>query len=66
MGFGLKKPEGTAGAAWPAIAVGLFVAFGGGCVIVQQTSDNILNMHKVFSLATILEPLVIFWPCDTG
>jgi len=25
----LKKPEGEAGAAWPAIVVGLFVAFGG-------------------------------------
>ena len=29
MGFMIKKPEGTVGAAWPAIAVGLFVAFGG-------------------------------------
>lgn len=29
MGFALKKPEGTPGASWPAIAVGLFVAFGG-------------------------------------
>lgn len=29
MVVGLKKPEGTAGAAWPAILVGLFVAFGG-------------------------------------
>jgi len=25
----LKKPAGTAGSSWPAIAVGLFVAFGG-------------------------------------
>ncbi|KAB2578922.1 putative glucose transporter rco-3 [Lasiodiplodia theobromae] len=29
MGFALKKPEGVAGAAWPAILIGLFVAFGG-------------------------------------
>ena len=29
MGFMLKKPDGTAGAAWPAIVIGLFVAFGG-------------------------------------
>ncbi|KAM0719064.1 hypothetical protein Q7P37_004969 [Cladosporium fusiforme] len=29
MGFGLKKPDDAAGAAWPAIAIGLFVAFGG-------------------------------------
>nr|OQO18252.1 hypothetical protein B0A51_12583 [Rachicladosporium sp. CCFEE 5018] len=29
MGFALKKPEGTPGAAWPAICIGLFVAFGG-------------------------------------
>jgi len=29
MGFMLKKPEGTAGSALPAIVIGLFVAFGG-------------------------------------
>ncbi|OQO04491.1 hypothetical protein B0A48_09413 [Cryoendolithus antarcticus] len=29
MGFALKKPEGTPGAAWPAICIGPFVAFGG-------------------------------------
>ncbi|KAL1582719.1 hypothetical protein WHR41_08584 [Cladosporium halotolerans] len=29
MGIRLKKPDDVAGAAWPAIAVGLFVAFGG-------------------------------------
>ncbi|GAB7354691.1 hypothetical protein MBLNU459_g5112t1 [Dothideomycetes sp. NU459] len=29
MPFMLKPPEGTPGKAWPAIAVGLFVAFGG-------------------------------------
>ncbi|USW54097.1 Putative major facilitator, sugar transporter, major facilitator superfamily [Septoria linicola] len=29
MPFTIKPPEGTAGKAWPAIAVGLFVAFGG-------------------------------------
>ncbi|KAF2142746.1 uncharacterized protein K452DRAFT_297283 [Aplosporella prunicola CBS 121167] len=29
MGFALKKPDDVAGASWPAIAVGLFVAFGG-------------------------------------
>lgn len=29
MGVLLKKPEGTVGATWPAVAVGLFVAFGG-------------------------------------
>jgi len=28
-GFMLKPPPGTPGKAWPAIAVGLFVAFGG-------------------------------------
>jgi SP family sugar:H+ symporter-like MFS transporter len=27
--FVMKQPEGTAGAAWPAIVIGLFVAFGG-------------------------------------
>jgi MFS transporter, SP family, sugar:H+ symporter len=29
MGFLLKKPEDTAGAALPAILVGLFISFGG-------------------------------------
>ena len=29
MGLALKKPEHVAGSAAPAIAVGLFVAFGG-------------------------------------
>ncbi|RDI80355.1 hypothetical protein Vi05172_g9707 [Venturia inaequalis] len=29
MGIMIKKPEGTVGSAWPAILVGLFVAFGG-------------------------------------
>lgn len=29
MGFAIRKPEGEPGAAWPAIVVGLFVAFGG-------------------------------------
>lgn len=29
MGLALKKPEGEAGATWPAIVIGLFVAFGG-------------------------------------
>lgn len=29
MGIMIKKPEGAAGSAWPAICVGLFVAFGG-------------------------------------
>jgi hypothetical protein len=29
MGLMLKKPEGSAGSALPAILIGLFVAFGG-------------------------------------
>ncbi|KAK4151691.1 general substrate transporter [Chaetomidium leptoderma] len=29
MTFGISKPAGEAGAAWPAIAIGAFVAFGG-------------------------------------
>ena len=29
MGFRFQKPAGEAGKAWPAILVGLFVAFGG-------------------------------------
>jgi hypothetical protein len=29
MGLKLKKPEDIPGKSWPAIAIGLFVAFGG-------------------------------------
>jgi SP family sugar:H+ symporter-like MFS transporter len=29
MAIGFKKPTDTVGKTWPAIAVGLFVAFGG-------------------------------------
>lgn len=29
MGLALKKPEGVPGSSWPAIAIGMFVAFGG-------------------------------------
>jgi hypothetical protein len=29
MGFMIKKPNDAPGAAWPAIVIGLFVAFGG-------------------------------------
>ncbi|CAL3967472.1 unnamed protein product [Diplocarpon coronariae] len=29
MGIALKKPEGVPGRSWPAIAIGMFVAFGG-------------------------------------
>jgi len=29
MGLALKKPEGVPGKSWPAIAIGMFVAFGG-------------------------------------
>jgi hypothetical protein len=29
MGFLIQRPEGTPGSAWPAIVIGLFVAFGG-------------------------------------
>lgn len=29
MGLMIKKPEEAAGKAWPAIVIGLFVAFGG-------------------------------------
>jgi SP family sugar:H+ symporter-like MFS transporter len=29
MGLAFKKPEGVPGKSWPAILIGLFVAFGG-------------------------------------
>lgn len=41
MGLLIKKPEGAVGSAFPAILVGLFVAFGGvlfGYVSVSVTS----------------------------
>ena len=29
MGFGIQKPRGEAGSAWPSIMVGMFAAFAG-------------------------------------
>jgi hypothetical protein len=58
MGLMLKKPEGSAGSAMPAILVGLFVAFGGvlfGYVLAFTPSFTFL----LTSLDMILEPLVV-------
>jgi len=43
MGLMLKKPQGAAGSALPAILVGLFVAFGGvlfGYVLLLDSSSS--------------------------
>ena len=45
MGFTIKKPEGTAGSAVPAIVIGLFVSFGGVLFGYDTgTINGILNM----------------------
>ena len=42
MGFGFKKPDDAAGAAAPAIIIGLFVAFGG--VLFGYDSSLLLDL----------------------
>jgi hypothetical protein len=51
MGFMLKKPEGVAGKSWPAIMIGLFVAFGG--VLFGYVSQSVLTK---FLKASSLNP----------
>jgi hypothetical protein len=65
MGLMLKKPEGSAGSAWPAILVGLFVAFGGvlyGSVIMEPYSQAVFNSITDM----ILVPLAVSWVCHIG
>jgi hypothetical protein len=50
MGLMLKKPEGSAGSAWPAILVGLFVAFGGvlyGSVLMNLILKQFLTLSQI-------------------
>lgn len=50
MGLMLKKPEGSAGSALPAIMVGLFVAFGGvlfGYVCSSIYCNRQLSSHQI-------------------
>jgi hypothetical protein len=60
MGLMLKKPEGSAGSALPAILVGLFVAFGGvlfGYVLCTSTFMPVpLTLPDM-----ILAQLVVSW-----
>lgn len=42
MGLMIRPPPGTAGAAWPAIMVGFFVAFGG--VLFGETPQRVGNI----------------------
>lgn len=44
MGMMLKKPEGAAGSAFPAIMVGLFVAFGG--VLFGYVSRSLFDLGQ--------------------
>lgn len=49
MGIAFKKPEGVAGKSWPAIMIGLFVAFGGVLFGYDTgTISGILAMPLVF------------------
>ena len=43
MGVMIKKPEGSAGSAFPAILVGLFVAFGG---VLYGYVDTLLSLLR--------------------
>lgn len=44
MGLGIKKPADEPGAAWPAICLGLFVAFGG-----VLFGYDVCHMHSMLS-----------------
>lgn len=55
MGVMLKKPPGTAGSAWPAIAIGCFVAFGGICLFSAFTRRLRRALTNIFQcMVTIL------------
>ncbi len=43
MGFGIHKPADEPGATWPAICLGLFVAFGG--VLFGYDVSNTLSVN---------------------
>lgn len=67
MGFLLKKPADIQGKSWPAIVIGLFVAFGG---VLFGYERPILVLTLAFTDCTTidmtLEQSVEFWPCHTG
>jgi SP family sugar:H+ symporter-like MFS transporter len=44
MPFAIRRPEGEEGAAWPAIAVGAFVAFGG--VLYGYDTGMMVNLSQ--------------------
>jgi hypothetical protein len=60
MGLLLKKPADEPGAAWPAIAVGLFVAFGG---ILFGYCLTLLLSHTIADLSIAMTPAqsVAYW-----
>jgi hypothetical protein len=67
----LQKPEGEVGASWPAIAIGLFVAFGG--VLFGYVSQDwekkvsILDFGYLLILIDMTPELsAVFWLCHTG
>ena len=57
MGLALKKPDGAAGASWPAIVIGLFVAFGGvlfGYVRIHPQRNPSISMNFIRSKYRVL------------
>jgi hypothetical protein len=61
MAIGLKKPDDVAGAAWPAIAIGLFVAFVSCATSVNQKQLADRQNRVVYSSAMTLAPSVVYW-----
>lgn len=63
----LSKPE-EAGKAWPAIAIGAFVAFGGvlyGYVSVARNHAALIQANQLLT-DMIPVPFLVSWPCHTG
>lgn len=61
----LFEHEHVEGKSWPAIAIGLFVAFGG--VLYGYVSFSVAVAKCKLTVADmILVPLAVSWPCLTG
>lgn len=61
----LFEHEHVEGKSWPAIIIGLFVAFGG--VLYGYVSFSVAAAKCKLTVADmILVPLAVSWPCLTG
>lgn len=67
MGFTLRKPEGEAGEAGPAIMIGLFVAFGGILYGYVMLLIGLLRLNMLLiAIVMILVRLMVFWKWTTS